>query len=113
MLLVVPLVAVAPQVCPRGPRTAEIVPMPVLVSRLSHKVWDPAAGIAGRTALSPRDLVVPLTRAGFPRPVAAAENWSPAYPMLVAAAENWNPAFPNCLPAVNLACPMLVAVVES
>ena len=100
MLLVVPLVAVAPQVCPRGLRTGEIVPMPVLVSRLCYKVWDLAAGIAERAALSPRDLVVLLTRAGFPRPVAVAESWSPA--------------FPNCLPAaVNLACPRPVAVAES
>jgi len=100
MLLVVPLVAVAPQVCPRGLRTGEIVPRLVLMSRLNRKMWDPAAGIAERAALSPRDLVMPLARAGFPTRVAAAENWSPA--------------FPNRLPAaVNLACPMPVAVAES
>jgi len=92
MLLVVPLVAVAPLVYPRGLRAAEIVPMPVLVSRLGHKVWDPAAGIAEQAALAPRDLVVTLTRAGFPMPVAAAENWSPACP--------------NRLPAVSPAHPM-------
>ena len=114
MLLVVPLVAVAQQVCPRGLRTGEIVPMPVLVSRLSYKVWDLAAGIAERAALSPRDLVALLTRAGFPRLVAVVENWSSAFPRLVAVVENWGPAFPNCLPAaVNLAHPRPVAVAES
>src|SRR6266566_875469 len=91
MLLVVPLVAVAPQVCPRGLRTGEIVPRLVLMSRLNRKMWDPAAGIAERAALSPRDLVMPLARAGFPTRVAAAENWSPARPMCRAAALHSDP----------------------
>ena len=99
MLLVVPLVAVAPQACSRGLRTAEIVPMPVLMSCLNHKMWGPAAGIAERTALAPRDLVVTLSLAGFPTPVVAAESWSPVCPMLAAVAENWSPVCPNHLPA--------------
>src|SRR5215469_16389099 len=103
MLLVVPLVAVAPPVCHGGLRAGEIVPMSILVSCLGQEMWDPAAGIAERTALSSRDLVVLLTRAGFPRPAAVAESWNPARPRPVAVAENWNHAHPNCLPAaVNL-----------
>ena len=88
MLPVVPLGAVAPQVYPRGPRTAQIVPMMVLMSCLNRKMWDPAAGIAERAALAPRDLVMALPRAGFPRPAAAAENWSPACPNHLPAVES-------------------------
>ena len=114
MTLAEPLVA-ALRVCPTGPQAEEFVPMPVLMSRLSQKMWDPvvvsrryrfayptpvhpAAGIADRVVLAPRDLVLLVTPADFPTPVVVAVN--PACPMLVAAvAGSW-----------SLACPMLVAV---
>src|SRR5260221_12481272 len=98
MTLAEPLVA-ALRVCPTGPQAEEFVPMPVLMSRLSQKMWDPvvvsrryrfayptpvhpAAGIADRVVLAPRDLVLLVTPAGFPTPVVVAVN--PACPMLAA-----------------------------
>ena len=143
MTLAEPLVA-ALRVCPTGRQAEEFVPMPVLMSRLSQKMWDPvvvsrryrfayptpvhpAAGIADRVVLAPRDLVLPVTRAGFPTPVVVAVN--PAYPMPAVAEANWSPVFPNRLPAVvnpaypmppavvaehwSLACPRLVAVAQA
>ncbi len=143
MTLAGPLVA-ALRVCPMGRQAEEFVPMPVLMSCLSHKMWDPvvvswgyhfayptpvhpAAGIADQVVLAPRDLVLPVTRAGFPTPVVVAVN--PACPMLAAvvAQAAVSPVFPNSLPAAahsgprrqaaavagswSLACPMLAAVV--
>ena len=103
-----PLVA-ALRVCPTGPQAEKIVPMPVLMSHLSHMMWDPvvmswtsrlayptlvhpAAGMADRVVLAPTDLVPLVTQAGFPTRVAAAGSWSLAYPMPVAVAVN--PAYP-------------------
>src|SRR6266704_3220424 len=125
MTLAQPLVA-ALRVCPTGPQAEEIVPMPVLMSHLIQKMWDPvvvsrryhfayptpvhpAGGIADRVVLAPRDLVLLVTRAGFPTRVAVvAGSWSLACPMPAAVAEpNWSPVFPNRLPAaVSLAYPM-------
>jgi hypothetical protein len=130
MTLAEPLVA-ALRVCPTGPQAEEIVPMPVLMSYLIHKMWDPvvvsrryrfayptpvhpAAGIADRVVLVPRDLVLLVTPAGFPTPVVVAQAAvNPACPMpAVAVAGSWSPVFPNLLPAaVNPAYPMLAAVV--
>src|SRR5712691_2162990 len=130
MTLAEPLVA-ALRVCPTGPQAEEIVPMPVLMSHWIQKMWDPvvvsrryrfayptpvhpAAGIADRVVLAPRDLVLLVTRAGFPTRVAVvAGSWSLACPMPAAVAEpDWSPVFPNHLPAaVNPACPMLAAAV--
>src|SRR6266581_509116 len=120
MTLAEPLVA-ALRVCPTGPRAEEIVPRPVLMSHLIQKMWDPvvvsrryhfayptpvhpAAGIADRVVLAPRDLVLLVTRAGFPTRVAVvAGSWSLACPMLAAVAEaNW-----------SLACPMPAAVAQA
>ena len=132
MTLAEPLVA-ALRVCPTGRQAEEFVPMPVLMSRLSHKMWDPvvmswryrfafptpvhpAAGIADRVVLVPRDLVLPVTRAGFPTPVAVvAENWTPVFPMLAVAEAHWSPVFPTpaavAQAAVSPVFPMLAAVV--
>jgi hypothetical protein len=131
-------------VCPTGRQAEEFVPMPVLMSRLSRKMWDPvvvsrryrfayptpvhsAAGIADRVVLAPRDLVLPVTPAGFPTPVVVAVT--PACPMLAVVEAHWDSVFPNRLPAVvtpacpmlaaavagswSLACPMLVAVAQA
>src|SRR6266568_1052701 len=136
MTLAEPLVA-ALRVCPTGPQAEEIVPMPVLMSHLIQKMWDPvvvsrryhfayptpvhpAGGIADRVVLAPRDLVLLVTRAGFPTRVAVvAGSWSLACPMPAAVAEpNWSPVFPNRLPAAvagswSLACPMPAAVAQA
>jgi len=49
-----------------------------------------------------RDLVLPVTRAGFPTPVAVAQAAvSPVFPRpAVAVAENWSPVFPRLAVAV-------------
>src|SRR6266699_825688 len=130
MTLAEPLVA-ALRVCPTGPQAEEIVPMPVLMSHLIQKMWDrvvvsrryhfayptpvhPAAGIADRVVLAPRDLVLLVTRAGFPTRVAVvAGSWSLACPMPAAVAEpNWSPVFPNRLPAAAHSGPRRRAAVS-
>ncbi len=125
-----PLVA-ALRVCPTGPQAEEIVPMPVLMSHLIQKMWDPvvvsrryrfayptlvhpAAGIADRVVLAPRDLVLLVTRAGFPTRVAVvAGSWSLACPMLVAVAQAAvSPVLPKPLPAAAHSGPRRRAAVS-
>ena len=131
------------RVCPTGPQAEEIVPMPVLMSHLIQKMWDPvvvsrryrfayptpvhpAAGIADRVVLAPRDLVLLVTPAGFPTPVVVAVNpacpmpaavvagnWSLAPPRLVAVAQAAvSPVFPNRLPAAAHSGPRRQAAVS-